>query len=65
MQINCDGSDASSRSLLMRQQIPSNRSQASARRTSVDPIAIHQMLMQFSISGTSLSVKKLDNATTA
>jgi len=27
--------------------------------------AIHQMLMQFGISGTSLTVKKLDNATTA
>jgi hypothetical protein len=27
--------------------------------------AIHQMLMQFAISGTSLTVKKLDNATTA
>lgn len=28
-------------------------------------MAIHQMLMQFAISGTSLTVKKLDNSTTA
>ncbi len=28
-------------------------------------MAVHQMLMQFSIAGTSITVKKLDNATTA
>lgn len=51
--------------VLTKQMTESYAANGSAPTLAQAQFAIHQMLMQFGISGTSLTVKKLDNATTA